>query len=598
MLRFVAYVWHVQNESQRFEAERLREGMRMDQSWTVALDEPGVFVFCAGIVKRAVECYEAPGREGVVLGKLFRRNADARSSVPVQLAPDAATRIVESGGRELVKNYWGQYVAVLRQQRTGRVFILQCPNAGRPVYRASRGGVTVYFTEWADVKTLKPEVDWEYVSAHLIAPVLRTERTAIQGVSELQRGHCDEHSANRLVTHAYWSVASFAGRQRYELEDCKGSLREAVKSSVDHWAACHDKVIHLLSGGLDSSIVLGCLARSPLRPEIACVTHFGRAGGGTDERLFARIAAQAAGCNHVELPLQDHIRLEAWDAVSLTPRPGFYLSVAQELEILALARELGATAIMSGSGGDAAFCEHADIEMAADYLHDHGLSPALIEMIVATALVTETSVWTVARATMKLARRNRSDSNIVAASLPFRKLPSATAVRLARGTLPQSMGSGGRVLPAAKARHALMVSQPMMARSNIANLKDPEFVDPLTSDLVSESCMEIPVYVHCQNGRTRWLARDVFQDVVPDVLLKRTTKGNPEPYVDRVRDENAAEIEARLMDGELVRHGILEADSIRAALDGKPGAASATELLGAYGVELWAGKLTRQRLSA
>jgi len=421
--------------------------------------------------------------------------------------------------------------------------------------------------------------------------MLRTEATAIQDVTELRSGHCDQFAGSKRETHVYWSVESFAETQRDNIEDCKQSLREAVKSSVDCWASCHDRIVHLLSGGLDSSIVLGCLARSPSQPEITCVTHFGQEGSGADERQFARIAAQSAGCNHIEIPLRRRVPLEEWEPVSLTPRPGFYLAIVQERQILCLARELRATAIMSGNGGDAAFCQYPDLGMARDYLHDHGVNGSLIGVIVATALLADTSVWNVARATMRLSSRNRSETNIVAACLPHRKLPSPQTIALVSkslGRFAPSIGDSRKRIPQAKARHVLVVSQPMMARSNVADFEDGEIVDPLTGELVSESCIEIPVYVHCRNGQTRWLARDAFRDFVPPSLLNRTTKGNPEPYVDSLRDENVTELESRLMAGELVRRGLIERRSVQTALRGQLGAASATELLVAYGVELWA----------
>jgi asparagine synthase (glutamine-hydrolysing) len=290
--------------------------------------------------------------------------------------------------------------------------------------------------------------------------------------------------------------------------------------------------------------------------------------------------------------------LEEWQPVSLTPRPGFYLSIVQERQIIALAHELGATAVMGGGGGDAALCEHPDVAMARDYLHDHGVKLSLINAIVGTALITETSVWSVARATLGLAPRDRSASNIVEACLPFRKLLSAKAISLVSKSLwrfAAHVGDCKEELSPAKARHALVVSQPMMARSNVAGFDDPEFVDPLTGELVTETCMEIPVYIHCRKGQTRWLARDAFRYVVPAALLSRTTKGNPEPYVDLLRDENVTELEARLMDGELVRQGIVEPRTLQQALRGRPGAASATELLAAYGFELWASGIRTMR---
>jgi len=151
MLRFIACVWKPDSEAQRYTAQCLRERVSRDKRWRTVLDVAGLTVVTAGLVEGAVECYELPARNGVVLGKLFARGAEVSKCRPVTLVGEVARKVVESGGRELVRSFWGQYVAITRDESAGRICVLQCPNAGRPVYRRSDGGATTYFSELSDV---------------------------------------------------------------------------------------------------------------------------------------------------------------------------------------------------------------------------------------------------------------------------------------------------------------------------------------------------------------------------------------------------------------------------------------------------------------
>ena len=64
----------------------------------------------------------------------------------------------------------------------------------------------------------------------------------------------------------------------------------------------HASLLHRLSGGLDSSIVAGCLGRASTQPRIACYTYF-NPHGRSDERPWARLAAEHAGFEHLEYPI-------------------------------------------------------------------------------------------------------------------------------------------------------------------------------------------------------------------------------------------------------------------------------------------------------
>jgi asparagine synthase (glutamine-hydrolysing) len=595
MLRFITCAWDAEDLVQQSKVRALQSRTLQQSHWRVVLDAPGLVVMCAGLLGRAVECYQIPEQRGVVLGKLFsRRSADADTNSRVVLNADAGRRIVQSGGRYLVGNYWGEYVAFLRDSARKTTFVLQGPSAGRSVYRTSLGGAHVYFCELADIAgkcPVKLSVDWDYVAACVVVPFQRSEETGLSDVKALMGGQCDEIGGIGFVTHSYWSPGTFALSVRSDVQDCVRELGAVVRRAVHGWAGCHDRILHRLSGGLDSSIVLACLADSPTHPDVTCITYYGR-DFGTDERHFARLAAQSAGCQLIELPVVEGSRIDAWDGVSPCPTPQGCFVAVQEHEALDIAREMGATAIMTGNGGDAGFYQQRSLQIAADCAHNEGLGRTLLQVINDTAALTETSVGVVAWSALRgLWRGRRSHTKLLTSASKYRSLPSAGAraaffaqpLRFAPPAVRDAMH-----LPPGKFMQVAMLSQPTLARSILSHLNNPECMHPLESELVTELCLSIPTYVLCREGQARWLARAAFAGSVPSILLERATKGNPERYFNGLVDQNRSVIRERLMDGELMKEGILDRRALAAAFDGQSTKQEmATELLMAYSTEVW-----------
>src|SRR5262249_17303481 len=146
---------------------------------------------------------------------------------------------------------------------------------------------------------------------------------------------------------------------------------------VDAWASCYPDIVHRLSGGLDSSIVLGCLREAPSRPRITSLNYFAKGADG-DERRFARAAAAAAHCRLIERERYAQFRLEALWGIAKCPCPSMYLG---HVELGAaegqLAREVGAGAIFGGGGGDPLFFQCQHTLAAVDYAYRHGPRVAL-----------------------------------------------------------------------------------------------------------------------------------------------------------------------------------------------------------------------------
>ena len=594
MLRFIAYIWDTANTAQREEARMLCQQLVHDPELSSVFEHSGIAVFACGFRRRSTECYKLQNRGGVVLGTLFGRDAnpDVRGAGAVTLDDSRSARIVASEGRELVESYWGRYVAWIRDPESGRVWVVQDPSAGLSVYRMTVRGVHAYFSEQADCARLtgvRFNVDWQYMGAQAYLPILASDTTALEGVSELLGGQCDLVSGGRVVTRPYWRPSSFALCRLDDEKDAEAALLQVVKGCVHVWAGCYTHLLHQYSGGLDSSVGLGCLQDAPTRPKVTCLTFHGR-GAGVDERSYAQIGVESAKCDWLQLLLDESATFQLFARIPPAPRPGVYLPCLQERLLMATARKVGATAISTGNGGDALFGEMKDARIPGDYLRDHGARRDFFRVVMSTAQLTQTSVTHVMRNSLA-SFWSRSVTNPTSAlHLKFAKLVSQGAVDAvvnAPGRYAHAWVRDAAGLPPCKVQHIAMMSQPMTVRTLLAERNDPEHVHFLATQKGMEVCAATPTYVFTAGGRTRAVARAAFKSEVSPALLARQSKGNPSSFVRDLVAANSADVREVLLGGQLVQHGILDKRRVERALTGQATDVSGSEILRHVCAEYW-----------
>jgi asparagine synthase (glutamine-hydrolysing) len=81
-----------------------------------------------------------------------------------------------------------------------------------------------------------------------------------------------------------------------------------------------------------------------------------------------------------------------------------------------------------------------------------------------------------------------------------------------------------------------------------------------------EYCLGVPAYQLSVGGRSRGLARDAMQGLVPDKVRLRKSKGNASRFFIDQLAANREQIGETLITGELVSAGLVDAASVRAFL--------------------------------
>ena len=187
---------------------------------------------------------------------------------------------------------------------------------------------------------------------------------------------------------------SIANERIDDPEQAASLLHDTTMACVHTWASCYERILNLLSGGLDSSIVIGCLKTAAPRPEVTNFHAYFAAGSAGDERRYARAAAELTGYPLLEAEMDaDANPREIFDI----PRTVAPVSSFIELGTLArrrrVCRELNIGALFNGSGGDQLFFQNGSQYACPDYIFERGLRPGLFRVALDAAYMESDVVW-------------------------------------------------------------------------------------------------------------------------------------------------------------------------------------------------------------
>ncbi|WP_071871012.1 N-acetylglutaminylglutamine amidotransferase [Atopomonas hussainii] len=205
-------------------------------------------------------------------------------------------------------------------------------------------------------KTIDPVALNHYMSFHAVVPA---PRTLLSDVRKLRAGHWRRIEASGEVEEKQWWQLDFGPRRDevpFALEDWRDALLDTLRNSVSlrHRAALDVGV--LLSGGVDSSLLVGLLSEAGAKPLSTFSIGFEDAGGERgDEFQYSDLIAQHYGTQHHQLRIGE--------AEILEQLPGAFAAMSEPMvshdciAFYLLSREVSkhCTVVQSGQGADELF---------------------------------------------------------------------------------------------------------------------------------------------------------------------------------------------------------------------------------------------------
>jgi asparagine synthase (glutamine-hydrolysing) len=217
---------------------------------------------------------------------------------------DILPHLYEHVGDALPEWLRGKFAVAVWDDRRRRALLARDRLGVKPLYYAVAGDLVVFASELKSLlasQLVSTDLDHEAIDAYLTFGFFPGPRTPLAAVSKLEPG-------SRLVidggirAERYWEYPLPAPDESLALDEAAALLEAELEDAVRSRLMSDVPLGAMLSGGLDSSVVVAMMARNMAEPVKTFSVGFEEAGE-DNELSDARLVANALGADHHELLL-------------------------------------------------------------------------------------------------------------------------------------------------------------------------------------------------------------------------------------------------------------------------------------------------------
>ena len=440
---------------------------------------------------------------------------------------------------------------------------------------------------------------------------IASPRTLLAGVHKLPPGELLICEPGRLVTERYWSLPKEIGTRIEPRDRSIAAVRSLVSSAVEKRLIGDVPVAALLSGGIDSTIVVSTMARLSSAPVNTFTVGFsaGTSSAALNHDLeAARRTAARLGTRHHELFLnadRENLKRLLMASVEKTGEPHANPTVLSTFAIAELVKGAGIKVVLTGDGGDELFAGYPR------YLFDRwtervSRTPRLLRRSADAVLGVLPATSRTVRA-KRLLQKADLLPRLPAGDryLTWRRLIGDEEQRalLDRDLLQQAGGYDAAEIAAAALQEP--AAPTMRDRMAYADLKlwvadesnfrldratmasGVEARCPFLDVPLAEYMLSLPFDAKVRGNRTKALLRDAFVPELAEDIRTARKRGFQSPARSWVRETLAATVDDALSTGRLARTGVLNPAGV-AAFRADPAVKRAPKKLWALVVlQLW-----------
>jgi asparagine synthase (glutamine-hydrolysing) len=452
--------------------------------------------------------------------------------------------LYEEHGSRLAQQLRGKFGLAVWDGRNRTAVIARDRLGVKPLYYGQAGDLLVFASELKSLLAsglFSDALDFEAIDSYLNFGFFPAPRTPLAEVSKLLPGHALVVDPSGVRVERYWSYPQPAPQRDRPLEDTVTGLVDSLEDAVRSRLMSDVPLGAMLSGGLDSSLVVALMARNMTEPVKTFSVGFVE-DGDMNELPDARLVSNALGTDHHELELS--VSDSAVDLAELTWYMDEPLADLSALGFRALS-ELASrhvTVALSGQGADELFGGYAKHKAAA--------AAALWRHVPRPARTAATSV------AMRGPSRFRSPARTLAAPGTVDRLLAMSGKvgddlrsELYRGPLAELDGGAARRAVEARVNGGL-VDDPLPATlyidAQLALVDDMlhyfdrasmshslEVRVPFLDHHFVEYCATIPPELKVRRFKTKYVLKRAARGLIPDEVIDKRKIGFFAASVDR-----------------------------------------------------------------
>lgn len=466
--------------------------------------------------------------------------------------------------RKLMARFWGRYVGV-QLGADGQVrSLLRDPSGAMECVVWEQDGLLIAASSMTDWLLSGLAIRWRpnhsKLGLAMRDPMSSADWVLMEGPATVAPGTVQPTPlANSPV--AVWTPADFASRSlssHWTTDQAVESLTAAIDDAVAGLAGIEGTLAAEVSGGLDSSTVAASLVSNGKAPVTLWLNAYG-ATQEADERTYVRALAETLGISPTLAPhAAGSLTEQLLERISGDFRPGLNaLDVHHDMEWRRRLSAAGATALMTGKGGDSILLQNASPDVFTDLWQARGWRALLSSDVASLAARNEVSVWT-------MIQRSRRDTRQRGFSLL--RDDTLLPIKDERPILAHPWLADGNAFGPAKMRQIAGVIDSVSRHGPSLLTESVDVRHPLCSQPVIEACLAIPTHLLTIGGRDRGLVRRAFRHRLPEEIAERRSKGDMTRIYGRMVLSSLDVLRPWLLDGKLAAAGLIDRTRTEIAL--------------------------------
>jgi asparagine synthase (glutamine-hydrolysing) len=281
-------------------------------------------------------------------------------------------------GLRVLDRLRGMFAFALHDAERGETLLARDPLGIKPLYLADDGRRLVFASEVRAIRCVDDGggLDPEGLASYLLWGSIAPPRTLHRRIRALRAGSWLRVGARGVDgPHDYFSLEDELGHpEPMSGEEAAHRVREALIDSAQHHLMADVPVGSFLSGGVDSSALVGLLAEVHDGP--ICTVNLSFDVPDLDESALARQAADLYGAQHHEVPIRvEDVRERMPDAVRALDQPS--IDGPNTYFVSEAAVKAGLKVAVSGVGGDELFGGYASFARVPQVIRNRARLSAL-----------------------------------------------------------------------------------------------------------------------------------------------------------------------------------------------------------------------------
>ncbi|MHA7924488.1 MAG: asparagine synthase (glutamine-hydrolyzing) [Marinobacter sp.] len=266
--------------------------------------------------------------------------------------------LFEQKGAACLDDLNGMFAIAIWDRQGRQLFLARDRLGKKPMYYYEEGGRLAFASEikaLTQAPFVKTEVRYDAIRDFFAYQYVPDPKTIYRNIHKLPPGHWLITDGQQTGIRQYWDV-SFASADTKSLEELEEGLYDLIDDAVRLRMVSDVPLGAFLSGGVDSSAVVGLMAGHTSRPVTTCSIGFGSKR--FDEVDWARKVAELFQTDHHEFTVRENVAGNLTQIARFFDEPFADPSFVPTYFVSQLARQK-VTVALAGDGGDENFAGYS-----------------------------------------------------------------------------------------------------------------------------------------------------------------------------------------------------------------------------------------------